>query len=242
MIDVSRPPDDWELDEIRSFLEAEDGPEERMPFVACEGFLTGIISGPVPISPNEWFPKVLGGEVDDPSETADAPNRIAALLLRWYNELAVTLAETPELFAPHIGDSDGAVDLGSALLWAHGYFDAVLLRLEEWQPLFKSQDANVFTPIVDLLNCGPMNGKEKFDRRAARKPAAQLLESVTEIYEFWLSFRADATAREARERRERLTTIRRDAPKIGRNAPCPCGSGRKFKVCSGRSDASRTET
>lgn len=23
----------------------------------------------------------------------------------------------------------------------------------------------------------------------------------------------------------------RTAPKVGRNAPCPCGSGRKFKVC-----------
>jgi hypothetical protein len=30
------------------------------------------------------------------------------------------------------------------------------------------------------------------------------------------------------------TTVKRDAPKIGRNAPCPCGSGRKFKLCCGR--------
>ena len=25
------------------------------------------------------------------------------------------------------------------------------------------------------------------------------------------------------------------APKIARNAPCPCGSGRKYKKCCGRS-------
>jgi SEC-C motif domain protein len=25
--------------------------------------------------------------------------------------------------------------------------------------------------------------------------------------------------------------VRREAPKIGRNDPCPCGSGRKFKKC-----------
>ena len=29
------------------------------------------------------------------------------------------------------------------------------------------------------------------------------------------------------------TTIVRDAPKIGRNDPCPCGSGRKYKKCHG---------
>jgi preprotein translocase subunit SecA len=29
-------------------------------------------------------------------------------------------------------------------------------------------------------------------------------------------------------------TIRRDAPKVGRNDPCPCGSGKKFKNCHGQ--------
>jgi preprotein translocase subunit SecA len=27
--------------------------------------------------------------------------------------------------------------------------------------------------------------------------------------------------------------IRRDVPKVGRNDPCPCGSGRKYKKCHG---------
>jgi preprotein translocase subunit SecA len=29
-------------------------------------------------------------------------------------------------------------------------------------------------------------------------------------------------------------TVRRQLPKVGRNEPCPCGSGRKFKHCCGR--------
>ena len=28
--------------------------------------------------------------------------------------------------------------------------------------------------------------------------------------------------------------IRREVPKVGRNEPCPCGSGKKFKNCCGR--------
>jgi preprotein translocase subunit SecA len=28
--------------------------------------------------------------------------------------------------------------------------------------------------------------------------------------------------------------IRRDTPKVGRNEPCPCGSGKKYKNCCGR--------
>ena len=29
-------------------------------------------------------------------------------------------------------------------------------------------------------------------------------------------------------------TFRREAPKVGRNEPCPCGSGKKFKKCCGK--------
>jgi len=32
----------------------------------------------------------------------------------------------------------------------------------------------------------------------------------------------------------KIRTIRRDAPKVGRNDPCPCGSGKKYKKCHGR--------
>ncbi|NUQ47655.1 MAG: SEC-C domain-containing protein, partial [Phycisphaerae bacterium] len=28
--------------------------------------------------------------------------------------------------------------------------------------------------------------------------------------------------------------IRRDQPRVGRNDPCPCGSGKKYKQCHGK--------
>ena len=31
-----------------------------------------------------------------------------------------------------------------------------------------------------------------------------------------------------------LAPVRREAPKVGRNDPCPCGSGKKYKNCCGR--------
>jgi preprotein translocase subunit SecA len=31
-----------------------------------------------------------------------------------------------------------------------------------------------------------------------------------------------------------IQTVTRNAPKVGRNAPCPCGSGKKYKQCHGR--------
>ncbi|MGB9732235.1 preprotein translocase subunit SecA [Calditerrivibrio nitroreducens] len=40
---------------------------------------------------------------------------------------------------------------------------------------------------------------------------------------------------------EKTTPIKRDTPKIGRNDPCPCGSGKKYKKCCG-SDGSTSDT
>jgi preprotein translocase subunit SecA len=34
-----------------------------------------------------------------------------------------------------------------------------------------------------------------------------------------------------------VETVRRDKPKVGRNDPCPCGSGKKYKKCHGRDEA-----
>jgi uncharacterized protein YecA (UPF0149 family) len=29
-------------------------------------------------------------------------------------------------------------------------------------------------------------------------------------------------------------TVVRESPKVGRNDPCPCGSGKKYKQCCGK--------
>ena len=46
---------------------------------------------------------------------------------------------------------------------------------------------------------------------------------------------SSAPAQAAVPKRERKQeTVRRETPKVGRNDPCPCGSGKKYKHCCGR--------
>jgi preprotein translocase subunit SecA len=35
----------------------------------------------------------------------------------------------------------------------------------------------------------------------------------------------------------KVETVHRQAPKVGRNDPCPCGSGKKYKKCHGQGAA-----
>jgi uncharacterized protein len=51
-----------------------------------------------------------------------------------------------------------------------------------------------------------------------------MLDGVQDVYDFF---------RDARERALAPATVRREGAKVGRNDPCPCGSGKKFKNCHG---------
>ena len=59
------------------------------------------------------------------------------------------------------------------------------------------------------------------------KLAMQITASVAWIYRFWLPYRQAVVERMV------AIAIQRDLPKIGRNDPCPCGSGKHFKKCCG---------
>jgi preprotein translocase subunit SecA len=44
---------------------------------------------------------------------------------------------------------------------------------------------------------------------------------------------ANAERKEAQGGSDTVETVRREGPKVGRNDPCPCGSGKKYKKCHG---------
>ena len=48
---------------------------------------------------------------------------------------------------------------------------------------------------------------------------------------------AQRPAGKAADPEAKVETVRRDKPKVGRNDPCPCGSGKKYKKCHGKDEA-----
>ena len=71
---------------------------------------------------------------------------------------------------------------------------------------------------------------------------AQMSDEMRELQEEWLQTPRDSLeGKKPAEMLEggrlfpgKLETFRREAPKVGRNDPCPCGSGKKFKKCCGK--------
>ncbi len=122
---------------------------------------------------------------------------------------------------------------------------------EQKDPLliFKLESVNLFDNMINEINDGtisvlmrcslPVSNQEQVSQapaqpRAPRQP--QYVESkqdLSEPSEVQKGMQR-AAATDTRGPQQQVQTIRNEGPKIGRNDPCPCGSGKKFKNCHGK--------
>jgi uncharacterized protein len=58
----------------------------------------------------------------------------------------------------------------------------------------------------------------------------ELADTVASLHAYWGEGRKAAAERLSQS----AVPQRRSGPKVGRNDPCPCGSGKKFKKCCGK--------
>ncbi len=226
-----------EMDELASFLASDRTSDETMMLDTLDGYLTAIAVGPINLEFGQWFPGIWGPDKDDfPNfKTKAEVQRIIDLILRQMNEIILDLEEElqldVEIFAP-IFDTrtiDGT-EYDDAEMWAYGFMCGMALCRRDWQPFFDNHNgAEILRPIY-LLGSDNLLQEEKLlvETVEQRHELAQEIPArVTEIYRFWLPYR------EALFERAIATAINREHPKIGRNDPCPCGSGLKFKKCCG---------
>ena len=82
-------------------------------------------------------------------------------------------------------------------------------------------------------------GKERILARLGDNPHRRLVEDTVAEMGWWACFREDRVNKTARSTPASdlspaaSTPSRRATPKTGRNEPCPCGSGKKYKKCCG---------
>ncbi|MET0263847.1 MAG: preprotein translocase subunit SecA [Rariglobus sp.] len=113
---------------------------------------------------------------------------------------------------------------------AFKYFEEMMgaIRLQICTGLFRNaSNLEVFENMLQLLS---RNAK-------AQGPANTPVAAVTAPQVTTTITTSGGPAPEAEAQKEIVlpqVTIRREAPKVGRNDPCPCGSGKKFKSCHGQ--------
>ena len=135
-------------------------------------------------------------------------------------ERVVMLKVVDEKWMNHIDNMD---ELKNGIgLRAYGQQDPVVKYRMEGMDMFEEMIANIKVDVVKILmNIRRQNGEVK--RQEAVKITGAALEAINSV---------DGGKKISTP--ENNQTVVNDGPKVGRNDPCPCGSGKKYKNCCGR--------
>ena len=226
---LNEPLTELELDELDRILlerisedaDTADRDEGIIGLSELDGFLTAVVSGPVMIPPSQWMSAVWG-EFEPVWDSVEEAERTMQLMLRHMNGISGTLMQAPEKFEPIFlegvedGESRTVVDE-----WCEGYARGVRLDVNAWQS--GGDDIGLMLmPILSFTGASEWAGhKGTPDEIKGLQDA--VVRCTREIHAYWLERRHDVVAPPR--------PVRRENPRVGRNDPCPCGSGKKYKKC-----------
>lgn len=232
---LAAPLSDEEQEELAAFLLSDATSDETMLLDHLDGYLTAIVIGPTSLSMSQWYSGIWGSREEHAPhfETMDEAHRIMQMIMRHYNGIIWSLEHDADSHEP-IFDTfipeDSSKEFIDAEMWAAGFMDGVALCRADWQPLFDDPRGYEWLNPIRLLGDDDLSESEwaLTKKPAQREALAEHIQaSVASIYRFWLPYRR------AVYELERAKTTTRENPKVGRNDPCPCGSGKKFKKCCG---------
>gem|GEM_PF-931351 len=247
-----RPLSDPEIANLDTRL-GEIDPEHSMAVEEFDGFCAALACCPEPIAREEWLPLVLG-ESDRAiaALSGRGPDAAVLKLIDRHRESVVADLGSGEGFAPVLSQDEEGRTWGHA--WAIGFARGMALRADAWDELETDDEmADALDPLMRLVAEaqaqqqeqeqaqeqaeGPdlsQASEEDFGLEQDWPPIAEderatvihdMLDGVQDVFAFFAPARRKALA---------PRPIRRDAAQqVGRNDPCPCGSGRKYKQCHG---------
>jgi uncharacterized protein len=244
------------LERLAELLDRRAVPFGGLNLEALDGYLSALMVSPALVMPSEWQPGIFGPKPPR-WDGADEANEVQTLLLGFWNLISERVRQEapdrhdllPLIWLP-IDEDDAAEaaasegtdaaaeaqddaaddedDFGSD--WALGFLRAVEMRKPQWDAWFDEEEW-ILDGIFDIISL--LNGEQRFDADGNALDEARPL-STEERKEIiadlpWLLI--DLHHQRIRALTPR-TPVRREAT-TGRNDPCPCGSGKKFKKCCG---------
>ena len=232
--DLSRQLDDAELDEIAHVLARVKGGAIPNP-EALDGFLTALVICPEFVMPSEFMEVITTGESEEDDlvfETIDEATRFNELVIRHWNAINRTF-RSGEIYMPVFDRNDEGTILGND--WAKGFLRGAHMRLDPWAEIMDDEErGGVLVPILALAHEHDPDPeirpyKEPVTPKLREDLIASMIAGVHQLYDMFEEQRKASAADLSS-----TGTFRRQSPKVGRNQPCPCGSGKKFKNCCGK--------
>ena len=205
-------------------MELVDAKSEAHNTMRCDevqGFMMALLSGPDALNPTNWLPEILGEE-----SLFDAKERteIERLVMAMAADMRMKLNEKilPDLW--FYEDEAGNPDFYT---WCNAYLYALDIVPTDWfEAVDQEEFEDLFYPIMALggIYDDEENGEVilHLNEKELTQLESDLPHVLLDIYWYWQAII------------NKPQTIRREGEKVGRNDPCPCGSGKKYKACCGK--------
>ena len=214
------------------FLTSPAAPKGAMSPMELDGYLTGIVVSPDLLLPSRWLDRIWG-ENEPTFDGLDQMQAVIAAVMDHYNAIIAALdagfkqieAKKTADYRPLYLAPSGKPNHDVVRTWVRGFGKAMPLAPERWSSIAEDERLQpLLTPFIGFLDVADPdfepadNIAELLDEAATTIPRATII--LRKIAQF-------STAPAAGRR-----------SKIGRNDPCPCGSGLKYKRCCGAGQAS----
>ena len=223
------PLTDSDLDRLEELLEAEVFQGDAMRLDEIQAILCAVVSSPQPVAPSLWLPEVLGSGLSSMQD--ETVQTVIELLMRLNNDIAAALL-ADETVSPILYPVDESCETYDYEAWADSYVYGAGLGGDWYELAGKHSDdlSELLEPMFVLNGMLKEDVEKSGERWFSPAEEARLVADIQEnfpvivqtLYNFWRNKRAGGG------------TVRHEEPKSGRNDPCPCGSGRKYKQCCGR--------
>ena len=214
-----------ELDRLGAFLSQFP---RAMNLETMDGFFSALICAPEMVPMGEVMTQVWGEEAEFASD--DEVQEITSLLMRHWNTISGALNGDDLYWPILLEDEAGKTNAND---WAQGFYRGMELSGGSWtQLLGDDEHGGWIVPILALAHehdPDPQMRPGIIDPARREQMIAGMVAGLKKIHDYFAPHRR-AAANEAAQ------TYRRSAPKVGRNDPCPCGSGRKYKHCCAGKD------
>jgi uncharacterized protein len=250
-----RDSSDAEIQALESLCERLAGFDDRVSPEWLDGCMAALLAGPRAPAPAEWLPRLLGDAWERTfADPQDVQQALDTLHRRWQvlaSQLdAEALFDAPDelRLSPLLGDygnqtrdalvAEGKLSAEDAEnwpltgeLWALGVLETIDLFAEDW-----------VTPAEDDADAAWFDGSLRAVEALAQRDAAQLAADLALRYPGQQLSRDDLVDEACLALQDlRCYWVehaprhapRRVEPVPGRNDPCPCGSGKKYKKCHG---------
>jgi yecA family protein len=232
--------DEARAEALRAALEARDA----IRYPALAGFLFAVACSPELVPPSEWIARAFD-EKDIAAASFDEAQGLVHLTMDLYNRINLEVLERkPSLPAGIEVRADPMENFGPDAplgLWAAGFGAGQLWLEQTWEDWLRDEpDRRTLDETVSGLQgvLAFFATRELAEKWSPKMPGEPTLEQAAQRV---LSALPEAMAALAdigrgleEARRERARTPARRV-RVGRNDPCPCGSGRKYKHCCGKS-------